>query len=97
MVEKKLILDVCRLLRNNEKNVVLAVRLCKEKGVLTIEEARQLTSDGIPVVTIIGTVLGITTEEACKQVLDRKITYDDLLCILGIFAQDLMQRSQQKY
>lgn len=97
MIENKLISDVCRLLCVDSNNVFAAFQQCKLIGFLRIPEATKLIQNGFPVYTIIGTILRTNALDGHNQVSDGKITYDDLLCILGIFAQDLMQRSQQKF
>lgn len=97
MIEKVLISDVCLLMCIDKNNVLSVFQQCKLIGFLRIPEATKLVNSGFPVYTIIGTVLGTNALDGHNKVSDGKITYDDLLCILGIFAQDLMQRSQQKY
>lgn len=97
MIEQKLISDICRLLRSDEKNTIIAFQQCKLIGFLRVQEAMQISNIGFPVYTIIGTVLGTNPTDARNRVVEGQITYDDLLCILGIFAQDLMKRNQQKY
>ena len=40
------------------------------------------------------TILRIPNEAVANLCTDEKITYEDLLCILSIFAQDLLVRKQ---
>lgn len=95
MIEQKLISDICRLLRADEKNTLIAFQQCKLIGFLRIQEAMQISEIGFPVYSIIGTVLRTNSTDARNQVVEGKITYDDLLCILGIFAQSIMLDYQQ--
>lgn len=97
MIENKLISDVCGLMRVDNNEVFSAFQQCKLIGFLRIPEATKLIENGFPIFAIIGTVLRTNALDARNQIVEGKITYDDLLCALGIFAQDLMQRSQQKY
>lgn len=80
----------------NEENTLIAFQQCKLIGFLTVHEAMQISEIGFPVYTIIGTVLGTNSIDARNQVVEGKITYDDLLCILGIFAQIMLDYQQRR-
>lgn len=80
----------------DSNNVFAAFQQCKLIGFLRIPEATKLMQSGFQVYTIIGTILRTNELDGHNQVSDGKITYDDLLCILGIFAQDLMQSQQRR-
>ena len=96
MIEQKLISDICRLLRADEKNLSMAFQQCKLVGFLRMTDAMQIINAGIPLFAIIGNILRTNALDARNQISDGKITYDDLLCILGVYAQSIMLDFQQK-
>lgn len=93
----KIIDDIARSMimdKEDREKLHLIVQLCKSSGVVSIMEFRQLTSLGIPIARILVTILRIPNEAVANLCTDGKITYEDLLCILSIFAQDLLVRKQ---
>lgn len=82
--------------KEDREKLHLIVQQCKDSGAVSIIDLRQLTSLGIPIVKMLVTILRIPNEAVAGLCKDHKITYEDLLCILSIFAQDLMIRQQIK-
>lgn len=55
----------------------------------------QLQNQGLPIDRIIGTVLNINFKEEVAHLFQtNKITYADLMCMIGIIAQDAMLQRQ---
>ena len=55
----------------------------------------QLQNQGLPIDRIIGTVLNINFKEEVAHLFQtNKITYADLMCMIGIIAQDAMFQRQ---
>lgn len=95
----KIIDDIARSMimdKEDREKLYLIVQQCKDSGAVSIVNLRQLTSLGIPIVRILVTIQRIPNEAVVGLCEDDKITYEDLLCILSIFAQDLMIRQQIK-
>lgn len=93
----KIIDDIARSMimdKEDREKLHLIVQQCKGSRVVNITDLRQLTSLGIPIVRILVTILRIPNEAVAGLCEDDKITYEDLLCILSIFAQDLLVRKQ---
>lgn len=98
-VINKLIDSICDLMITNTEDrraMHIAVKNCEAMGFIGIHELRQLTERGLPIVTIYSTILRIPTPVGAQNIKDRQMTYSDLLCIIGIIAQDIMVRSQKK-
>ncbi len=87
---------ISRALAVDSEYLKFTVKQCEAKGVLAVEDLRQLSEMGIPITKISSNVLGIKENEFFEQIRDRQLSYGDLLCILGIFAQDCMISYQQK-
>lgn len=85
---------VMRMRKDDVERFHYAVRLCEAAGCVRAQEVRQMAEIGIPVVSIAASMLKINATEAFGKFKDTEVTYQDLLCILGAFAQDLMMRSQ---
>lgn len=85
----KLISDVCEALRTDARNVEIAFSQCKATRVLRKQEFLQLINSGIPVHQIYSNVMRIPMSETQSKIIAGTITYDELLCVLGIFAQDI--------
>lgn len=97
MVKDILLNRIISLTKADARQVRFAVELCKEKGVLTKQEVMQLTSQGLPIYSILSNILKPAQPNEINFMLDSKrVTYEDLLCILGIIAQDLELLQQKK-
>lgn len=95
MIVAKLISDVCEALKTDALNVEIAFSQCKATGVLRKQEFLQLINSGIPVHQIYSNVMRIPMSETKNKIIAGAITYDELLCILGIFAQDIAVTRQK--
>lgn len=95
MIEEKLIQTIARFYNIEYWYLHTIVEQCKAKGVLTLQEYMQLQNQGLPIGRIIGTVLNITFKEEADHLFEtNKITYADLMCMIGIIAQDAMLQRQ---
>lgn len=95
MITEKLIEAIARFYNIEYYHLHTIVEQCKAKGVLTIQEYMQLQNQGLPIGKIIGTVLNINfKEEADHLFKNNKITYADLVCMIGIIAQDAILQRQ---
>lgn len=89
MIEQELISDICRSLHLDDKNMQTVFINCKLFGFARIQEVCQLTSMGVPVLPILSGVLKITQIDVRNRVVNGEVSYEDMLCVLGIFAQEL--------
>lgn len=92
MIEQKLIEDICRNLRVDDTDVKIALRNCKLQGYMGIHELHQFSNSGIPIGSIIPSVLRTNIKELRKYIENKSITYGDVCIALGVFAQDLLIR-----
>ena len=97
----EIIVGISRALAVDSEYLKFTVKQCEAKGVLTAQELRQLSEMGIPITNIGSNVLGIKANEFFEEMRDKEtrewqLSYGDLLCILGIFAQNCMISYQQK-
>lgn len=100
-VVKTLLRETVRLMKiepnintNGVDNLFFALDNCKEAGVATSLTVRTFANYGFPIIQTYATIYGIPTREAVEAVNNHKVTYEDLVCIIGIFAQDIKLRSQ---
>ena len=90
MITEKLIEDITASLGSDQRQVKIAIEQCRAKGVLTRNEVLQLDRQGLPVSRILRTILAISVKDGLDIVLDRnQATYGDLMCVIGIIAQDI--------
>lgn len=79
------------------RQVKIAIENCKAKGVLTKQELWQLDRQGLPISRILTTIIKPAHTDGLISLLDsRKITYDDLVCMIDIIAQDAEQQRQSR-
>ena len=96
MITEKIIEDITNSLGSDQRQVEIAIEQYRAKGVLTKQEVMQLDNQRLPVSRILRTVLAIHTKDGIDIVLERnQVTYDDLMCVIGIIAQDIkLQQSR---
>lgn len=87
-IEKSMRMDA-----DDAKRFRTAVSICEATGFVHINELRQLTEAGIPIFRIASGILRTSAEETSSKFKNREITYQDLICILAIWAQDLAVRT----
>lgn len=97
MIEEKLISKVSSIIRCNAKNLESAFMICKAKGFLDKEELLQLEESTIPIRLIISNVMNTSIDEVNDIIWKRRISYEDLLCIIGIYTQDLLAMCKDSY
>ena len=88
-ISRIMILDV-----EDKKTFQTAVKLCEAKGCVSKHELMQMTNIGLPIARIYATITRKKVSELSLSDID-SLSFGDLACILGIFAQDLMVQSQQ--
>lgn len=97
MIAEKLIDHIIHTSGADARTVRIAIENCKAKGVLTKQEVMQLDNQGLPISRILKTILQPTAPNGLDVILDtKKITYDDLICMIGIIAQDLELQRQSR-
>lgn len=95
MIVEKLIEDICAALNADHNQVNIAVDNCRAKGLLQIQEVLQLDRQGLPVSPVLRSILSIKGNGGLGILLDRnKITYSDLISVIGIIAQDVKLQTQ---
>lgn len=65
-----------------------------KQGGVTHDTIRAFNCAGIPILRIFSNVLRITPSQAVSFVESGKFTYDDLICAISIFAQDIKREQQ---
>lgn len=100
-IVKTLLRETVRLMQiepnNNESiinNLFFVLDNCKETGVATSLTVRTFANYGFPLIPIYATIYRIPTTEAVEAVNSHRVTYEDVVCIISIFAQDIKLRSQ---
>jgi pyoverdine/dityrosine biosynthesis protein Dit1 len=99
-VAHRLIDDICNLMMfadtegRHRENLHMAIKQCEAMGGVHIREVREMAQAGLPVVATYSAIQRITTYDGLKKIENREMSYPDLLCIIGIIAQDLMVRSR---
>lgn len=96
-VLETLLCETLRLMRIDTKgadSLLCALNNCKCSGIVGAMEVRAFANYGFPLIQIYATIKGIPTNEAAEIFKSNRVTYEDLVCIIGIFAQDIKLRSQ---
>lgn len=65
-----------------------------KQGGVTHDTIRAFNCAGIPILRIFSNVLRITPSQAVTFVESGKFTYDDLICAISIFTQDINREQQ---
>lgn len=90
MIAEKLIEDIIAHIGSDQHQVNIAIEQCRAKGVLTKQEVMQLDNQGLPVSSLLRTILAISAEEGLDIILNRnQVTYHDLMCVIGIIAYNI--------
>lgn len=80
--------------KNNQELLVRIISQCQQQKFMGRYEFRRLTDLGIPIGNILKTILGFPMEQVIKIIDSKGISFDDTLCCMSIFAQDLMYKAQ---
>lgn len=106
MITNKIIENLCSTLQIDKRQLVTIINNVHLKKYVYPVDIRSLAELGIPVISVISNILNIPSKKACelctetinketKEVCPPDITYEDLLVVLGIIAQDFEVRKQQ--
>lgn len=106
MITERSIENLCSILRIDKNKLAATLNNVHEQGYVFPNDIRHLTEFGIPVINVMSNILNMPTKKACelctetinketKEVCPPDITYEDLLVVLGIIAQDFEVRKQQ--
>lgn len=106
MITNKIVENLCGTLQIDKIQLVTILNNVHQKGYVYPIDIRSLTELGIPVISVISNILNIPAKKACElcsetvnkvtnDVCPPDITYEDLLIVLGIIAQDFEVRKQQ--
>lgn len=97
MITELLIQQITGSLDSDHNQVMIAIELCRTKGILTKQEIMQLDNQGLPISRIIRTIFHMKQEHPIEIILDRyPVTYNDLMCMIGIIAQDVMLKQKNR-
>ena len=66
-----------------------ALENVRRNGVLGKQETRDFAICGYPILSIISNILKVDSETAVAYISKGQISYSDLCCIIGTFAQEL--------
>lgn len=100
MITEHILSELCIWLRIDKARIEAAIDNVKRNGYLQAQDVRELASIGLPIVTVISGVLRISNQQTFELLRydnDKhtgNITYQDLIMILGIIAQDWRYREQ---
>lgn len=86
---KLLLLDI-----EDRKSLLLVLENCKKSGTFGVTSLRTFVERGFPFVQILSNIKKISIKEAAICYERKEVTYEDLLCMISIFAQDIKFRSQ---
>lgn len=75
-------------------DLMCALDNCKKSGAVSCHTVRSFANYGFPIVEPIATIRGVSTKDVVADINNKKVTYEDLVCIISIFAQDIKLRSQ---
>lgn len=106
MVINKIVENLCGTLQIDKMRLVTILNNVRQKGYVYPVDVRSLAELGIPVISVISNILNIPVQKAyelCSETANKgtnevcppDITYEDLLIVLGIVAQDFEVRKQQ--
>lgn len=106
MVTNKVIEKLCIALPIDKMKLITILNSVRIKGYVYPTDIRSLAELGIPAISVISNILNIPAKKVCelctetinketKEVCPPDITYEDLLVVLGIIAQDFEVRKQQ--
>lgn len=98
MITEKIITRMCSLIKADERKLATIIDNVSKVGYVRSHDIKELASLGLPVVEVAAGVLNVSNQQACGCFLDdskSKISYQDLLVIIGIIAQDFQLRAQQ--
>lgn len=70
------------------------LKLTKSLGILTPNVVRIYANSGIPIIAILGGVLRKDPRQIVALIESGKILYDDFICSIAIYAQELKRESQ---
>lgn len=98
MVKERIIENLCSTLRIDKMELVTTLNDVHEQGYVFPNDIRHLTELGIPVIMLLSNILNVPEQNACELFIKKVnketnecssgITYEDLLIVLGIIAQD---------
>ena len=67
----------------------MALASVKKNGVLGKMETREFAICGFPIISIVSKYMKVDPETAVEYISKGQISYSDLCCIIGTFAQEL--------
>lgn len=100
MITEHILSELAIWLRIDKARVEAVIDNVKRNGYLQAQDVRELANVGLPIVTVISGVLRISNQQTFELLIydnDKRtgnITYQDLIMILGIIAQDWKFREQ---
>lgn len=100
MIIEKIIIDLASFLQIDASKIEQILQNVKKNTYLYQIDIREFSSIGIPIISTISGVLGISGKQVFelarydKEKHTGNITYQDTILILGIIAQDFKLRSQ---
>lgn len=100
MITEHILSELSIWLRIDKARVEAVIDNVKRNGYLQAQDVRELANVGLPIVTVISGVLRISNQQTFELLRydnDKRtgnITYQDLIMILGIIAQDWKFREQ---
>lgn len=98
-VINKLLNETCKLmLCDVEDREILQETLnkCRHNGYVSEQDVKQFVSKGFPLYNIWLNILFIPSGDLVSMIKNKQIAFEDLVCALSIFAQDIKLRSQKK-
>lgn len=96
MLVERIIQRLCTIQNIDHSVVMEIILLVKQENYLSKKGAIQLNDLGIPIFSIVSNILSLNQNELDDIFLKRKISYSDLVCIIGIVTQDSLVQYQKR-
>lgn len=97
VIIEKLVKSISNDLHLDHKYILTILSHVRNKGFLTIQELMQFENNRLPISTVLCNIMGSTVKDIEFALSQRAISYDDVICCIGIIAQDLKVQSQQRF
>lgn len=97
IIVEKLVKSICNDLYLDHKYILTILSHVRDHGCLTIQELMQFEDNGFPIRPILCNIMQVTYADIEFALSQRAISYDDVICCIGIIAQDLKVQAQQRF
>lgn len=92
----KLLEETCRLMLcdvEDRETLQMALNRCRINGYVEEQDVKKFISNGFPLYSIWLNILFIPSGDLIGLIKNKQLYFEDLVCALSIFAQDIKLRS----